>query len=106
MISDEEFFRAVDEYIHGIRKELHTRWHSWEFDPDQTEVHEVVGALLARQVTLATQLAGSPAIWNGHVAPVLLRTMVDAYITLAWILKKPLDRSRKFILHGLGQEKL
>jgi len=32
--------------------------------------------------------------------------MVDVYITFAWILEDPLDRSRKFILHGLGQEKL
>ncbi len=106
MISDEEFFEAVDNYIHSIRKELHARWDKWKFDPAQAEVHEVVGALMARQVTLATQLAGTPTIWNGHVAPILLRTMVDVYITLAWILKEPLDRSRKFILYGLGQEKL
>jgi len=32
--------------------------------------------------------------------------MVDVHITFAWILKEPLDRSRKFILYGLGQEKL
>jgi len=32
--------------------------------------------------------------------------MTDAYITLAWILKDPLERSRKFILYGLGQQKL
>lgn len=106
MISEEEFFEAVDNYIHSIRKELHARWDKRKFDPAQAEIHEVVGALMARQVTLATQLAGTPAIWNGHVAPVLLRTMVDVYITLAWILREPLDRSRKFTLYGLGQEKL
>ena len=32
--------------------------------------------------------------------------MTDAYITLAWILKDPIERSRKLILYGLGQQKL
>ena len=32
--------------------------------------------------------------------------MVDAYITLAWIFDDPLERSRKFLLYGLGQAKL
>jgi hypothetical protein len=69
-------------------------------------MHEVIGALLARQVSLAIQLAEAPTIWNGHVAPLILRSMTDNYINLAWILGDPLERSRKFILHGLGQEKL
>jgi hypothetical protein len=32
--------------------------------------------------------------------------MVDGFITLAWIFVEPVDRSRKFIRYGLGQEKL
>ena len=32
--------------------------------------------------------------------------MADAYISLAWVLKDPLERSRKFVLYGLGQAKL
>jgi hypothetical protein len=32
--------------------------------------------------------------------------MADVYISLAWILESPLERSRKFILYGLGQAKL
>jgi hypothetical protein len=32
--------------------------------------------------------------------------MADVYITLAWILKDPTERARKFILYGLGQAKL
>jgi hypothetical protein len=32
--------------------------------------------------------------------------MVDNFITLAWIFVDPVDRSRKFIRYGLGQEKL
>jgi hypothetical protein len=32
--------------------------------------------------------------------------MTDAYITLAWILDDPYERSTKYIHYGLGQEKL
>lgn len=106
MIRKEELSKAVDDYTDCVREELHTKWVKWKFDPSHAEVHEVVGALMARQVTIATQVARSPSIWNGHIAPVLLRTMVDVYVTFAWILKQPLDRSRKYVLYGLGQEKL
>lgn len=96
----------VDEYRNSVRHELHDRMMRWTPDLSCAESHEVVGSLLARIVTLATQLANAPQMWNGHIAPVLLRTIVDAHITLAWILVDPTDRSRKFILYGLGQEKL
>lgn len=106
MSNNAQFFRDLETYIKAARRELHARYDSWQFDPTNLEVHEVVGALMARQVSIATQFAMNPGIWNGHIAPVLLRGMVDVYITFAWTLKDPLDRSRKFILHGLGQEKL
>jgi hypothetical protein len=98
--------RIVDNYVRMVRAELHERWENWPVDLGKREMYETIGALLARQVTLATQLANAPAIWNGHVAPLILRTMTDTYITLAWIFDDPLDRARKFILFGLGQEKL
>jgi hypothetical protein len=75
-------------------------------DLTKKEMHEVIGALLARQVSLATHLTQSPTIWNGHIGPLVLRPMTDAYITLAWIFMDPLDRSRRFIEFGLGQAKL
>ena len=98
--------RIVSDYVETSRKELYERWKHWPLDLTSTELHEVVGSLLARQVTLATQLAKAPSIWNGHVAPLILRTMTDVYINLAWIFIDPIDRARKFILYGLGQEKL
>jgi hypothetical protein len=109
-MSDEDIWKELERivaiYIETVRHELHERWKLWPLDLSRGEIHEVVGALLARQVTLATQLAKAPSIWNGHIAPVILRTMTDAYINLAWILIDPTDRARKFILYGLGQEKL
>jgi len=101
-----ELEKLVEGYVEAARAELAARWRLWQLDLTKPELHEVVGALMARQVTLATQLAQSPGIWNPHIAPVFLRCMTDAYITFAWILKDPVERSRKFIFYGLGQHKL
>lgn len=96
----------LDDYIAAIRVELQARWRAWQLDLTKSYVHEVVGGLMARHVTLATQLAKAPQIWNGHIAPLLLRSMIDAYITLAWIFESPEDRSDQYIKFGLGQRKL
>lgn len=102
-----KLLEIVHEYIESVRSELITRWNAWRVDMSQVEKYEVIGALLARQVTLATQLASSPSIWNGHTAPLILRAMVDNYINLAWIFHNDtLIRAKKFIAYGLGQEKL
>ena len=102
----EQINRLITTFVLQMREELKERWAQWKTDLSQNEFHEAAGTLLARQVTLAGQLAQCPSIWNGHVAPLVLRAMADVYITLAWILKDPIQRSRKFILYGLGQEKL
>lgn len=96
----------IGNYVETVRGELAGRWQHWKINLVKPELHEVIGALLARQVTLATQLASSPGIWNAHIAPILLRSMADVHISIAWILKDPLERSRKFIFYGLGQQKL
>lgn len=70
------------------------------------EEHTVINALLARQATLAVALADNFEVWNWDIGPLYLRAMTDCYITLAWILGKPDERSRLYIVHGLGQEKL
>jgi hypothetical protein len=98
--------RLIERFVARSREELDDRLTQWPTDLSRQEVHEVVGALLARQVTLASELASSPGIWNDHVAPLVLRAMADAYITLAWIMKNPVERSRTFIRFGLGQAKL
>ena len=95
-----------DEYVHMVREELDARWRAWPIDMSRREVHEVFGGLMARQVSLATQVTRAPQTWNGHVAPLILRAMIDTFIALAWVSKEPVDRARKFIHYGLGQEKL
>lgn len=102
-----KLLKIIKEYIDSVRGELNTRWNAWPLNMLQVEKHEVIGALLARQVTLATQLASAPPLWNGHTATLILRAMVDNYINLAWIFHKDsLNRSKKFIEYGLGQQKL
>lgn len=104
--SSKTAWQAVLEYIESVREELADRVKQWRFDVDATEVQEAIGGLLARQVTLAIQLASAPQIWNGHIAPLVLRTMTDCYISLAWIFENPVPRARMFIRYGLGQKKL
>jgi hypothetical protein len=96
--------QILPHYISSIRAELADRWRRWAASLTDPEKYTVV--LLARQVTLASQMARSPRIWNAHIAPVILRTMVDTHLTLAWILRDPQPRARQFILYGLGQYKL
>ena len=85
---------------------LAERWDKLPKDVYQNCQCEVIGALLARQVTLAKRMARDPAFWDVHVGPVLLRVMIDNHITLSWILKDPSVRAERFVLHGLGQAKL
>jgi len=81
-------------------------WSKVPTDSSNLEAYSVIGALLSRQVTLAIQLARSPSSWNGHSAPLYLRAQTDLHITLSWILEDLTDRARKYVLHGLGEEKL
>lgn len=97
----------IDGYIDCLEKNLSLRLEpktdcDWYFG----EASSVIGSLLARQITLTMHLAMSPNCWNGHVAPLFLRSMIDAHISLAWILKDPNQRSKEYISYALGQEKL
>jgi hypothetical protein len=96
----EEFLRAVEA---RIRQELRHRCEAYTPDFSAPEVFNVVTALLARQATLAIELALAPQSWNGHSAPLFLRAMTDVHITLSWILLDAKTRARQYIDHGLGQ---
>ena len=94
------------DYCRAAEFELRERWDLWPFKAAGNCVHEVVGGLLARQTTLATHLVGGPPMWTPHIAPLVLRSMVDLRITLGWILIEPVPRCEQFVLYGLGQTKL
>ncbi len=96
----------MQSYCEVARKGLDERWEKMPIALYESETYEAIGGLMARQATLSIQLALSPSIWNGHIAPLILRCMTDAHITLAWILNDPAPRAKQYILYGLGQEKL
>lgn len=93
-------------YCSIVESGMKERWEKWDVEIYDSETYEVIGGLLSRQASLSIYLAMSPPAWNGHIAPLILRCMTDAHINLAWILREPKERAKKYILFGLGQEKL
>ena len=102
----ETFWQAINAFSDNLAEQITERWAAWASNHENRHEHEVVGALLARQATLASELASNPPIWNAHLAPLILRSMVENCITIAWILRNPADRAKRFIAYGLGQENL
>lgn len=101
-----ELFDLVESFAKRAHNDLDGRLSQWGKDLSHERAQEVIGGLLARQLVLTEQLARSPGIWTHDLAPLALRAMADVYISLAWILADPVERSTKFVLHGLGQLKL
>lgn len=97
------FVESYETYLTAAFDDI---WGAVKIDPQELDAYSVIGGLLSRQVTLSIQLARSPGTWNGHSAPLFLRAMTDLHITLAWIMLDISERSKKYILHGLGEEKL
>jgi hypothetical protein len=96
----------IEGYVDRVRQELGARIQAWAPNVPLLQTQEVLGGLMARQVTLATQLAQAPSIWNGHIAPIILRSMADVYITFAWIWGDVEKRCAMYVSYGLGQLKL
>jgi hypothetical protein len=97
---------ALEAYCDCAKDGLDKRWKAVELEIYDPEKYEVIFGLLSRQATLSIQLADNFSIWNGHIAPLILRCMIDAHINLKWILDDLENRTRLYVLHGLGQEKL
>ncbi len=106
MTTIDEVMDAMQAYAHNVREGVDERWEKLPLELFNSETYETIGGLLMRQATLSIELALTPSMWTGHIAPLVLRCMTDCHITLAWILKDPPERAKKYILYGLGQEKL
>jgi hypothetical protein len=100
------YVTTCEGYVARARAELQARWDAWALDMKRVEVHEVIGGLLARQTRLAIQMSQNSGIWNPEIGTGVLRMMVDAHLTIAWILLEPVERARAYVRYGLGQEKL
>ena len=106
-MSKKKLTEFVERYCKAVQADCDARFHAFPKDAFDPELSEVALGLLARQGSLAIELARSPGIWNQHVAPLVHRAMSDVFITLAYILKEDSQRrALDFILYGLGQEKL
>ena len=91
------------EYIKIAIPAVKERISTWRSTSPDRDVYEVVGGLLARQVTLVLELASTPQIWNHHISPIILRSIVDGYIGLKWILIDAKPRSLLFIADSIRQ---
>lgn len=103
---EDVFFQAVSKYEMLVNQAVTKRWNKLPKEIFHQHIIEVIGAILARQASLAKRIARNPENWDFHIGPILLRGMIDVHITLAWILKNPDEATKKFIEYGLGQEKL
>lgn len=103
---NEKLFNILNNYSVILEDELKHRWNNWEIDITKKEIYEVVAGLLTRQIIIMKHLIKSPFMWNPDLGPIILRSLVDNFFNLSWICDDPLDRSRKYIYHGLGVDKL
>jgi len=103
---EDELGKIVFRFCKAAEEELSERISAWGFDLNEAEKYEVIGGLLARQTTLAIDLAMSPPSWTPSASPLFHRAMADIFIALSWILKNPQERSMKFIETGIGDVKL
>ena len=99
-----DFLRGyIDNVLHGLSYRAESKpIHSWY----NGEVSSVLNGLLGRQATLSVKLAQSPTNWDGHIAPLVLRSMIDCHISFEWILRDPKQRAQEYIGYALGQAKL
>lgn len=105
-MNDDGLIKFLESYELYLRASFKKIWSAIEIEHDKLEAYSVIGGLLSRQVTLSIEMARSPISLNGHSGPLFLRAMTDLHITLSWIILDIEDRSKKYILHGLGEEKL
>lgn len=106
MVEFSDLIPIAKAYCAIAEKGLNERWEKLPIELYDSETYEAIGGLLARQTTLSIELVSVPSIWNAHIAPIIMRCMIDAHITTQWILEDPAARARKYVLYGLGQEKL
>lgn len=106
MSSADAVAEFIDSYCKNVHENLQSRWAAYTPDLKSSFGSDALAGLLARQAALAIEFARNPGVWNGNIAPIILRTMTDAHISIAWILERPRERGKEFVLYGLGQEKL
>ncbi|MEI7014971.1 DUF5677 domain-containing protein [Leptospira licerasiae] len=75
-------------------------------NPMNTRTFEVEIGLLSRMMNLTLEFLRNLNLWNYHIGSIIIRSMIDLFITAKWIAADLEDRVDKYISYGLGQEKL
>jgi hypothetical protein len=86
-------------------KELSVCCAALDYSQVDLDFADVVLGFLARQYQLWSVVVVSPSAWTTPASPLLLRALVDATITLAWIEANP-DSARRFKVYSAGRLKL
>lgn len=101
---------GIDEFViaftHFVHTDFRARESAWPIDLGNPQERQVILALLARQATVALELVSNPGTWNPNSAPIMLRAMADAHITLVWLMQNPRERVKLYVDDGLGSIKL
>jgi hypothetical protein len=96
-----------DEFIGLMENELSTFWNNNQHIIETNrKAIEVISGILSRQLSISTHFIKSANMMNHDIAPIILRSIADNIINLAWIMVDVDNRVDMFIKYGLGQEKL
>ena len=95
MTPTEKFDNIITNYIKNIEEDLTDRWNNWDKVLTAPEQYEVIGGLMARQITITINFLSCSSIWNGHIAPIILRSLIDSFINFAWIFEDIVSKTPK-----------
>lgn len=102
-----ELLNILSEYRDNLKTEVNYRLSNWKYDHQNSAKYHVISGLLSRQASITLETIDAPQILNGLVISIILRSMIDIFITMAWILHDDSEnRAQKFIDYGVGQEKI
>lgn len=109
-MEEQEFYAKIADttlkYRELLKNELDERWKLVCNNLSLTAEYEVVFGLVSRQCSFVNEMSYSPLIWNELILPVIMRCMVENYLNISYILKKPDERAKLFIKKGLSTETL
>jgi hypothetical protein len=102
-----EIRRAFLNAIDALGDELREHQHQVEMDIYDPTADEVRLGLASRVFRLLRHFASNPDHWTNTLGPHLLRSMIDARIIIAWLLKQDdAERYQRFKEYGVGKRKL
>jgi hypothetical protein len=102
-----EVRRGFIEAIDALGQRLREHQFRIEIDTYEPTSDEVKLGLASRLYRLLRRFAADPDLWTNEMGPHILRSIIDARIIVAWLLKQN-DRElfQKFKDYGLGKRKL